>query len=69
MADQADPVQPVMDTTLLDSLESFYALSKDFPFRRQLITRTPDTARPKRLYYISSGVRKLLATDAKCQLN
>mmetsp|Transcript_15450 Transcript_15450/g.43228 ORF Transcript_15450/g.43228 Transcript_15450/m.43228 type:complete len:1047 (+) Transcript_15450:183-3323(+) len=58
-----DPILPVHDDDLLDSVYDFYGLPGSFPLRTQLITRSNDAGRPKRIYFVSSSIRNLLAAD------
>mmetsp|Transcript_15201 Transcript_15201/g.36163 ORF Transcript_15201/g.36163 Transcript_15201/m.36163 type:complete len:1022 (+) Transcript_15201:100-3165(+) len=63
-----DPILPVSDPEILDSIYDFYGLQESFPLRTQLITRSVDVARAKRLYFVSEAVRDLLASDEQEKL-
>ncbi|KAK9814454.1 hypothetical protein WJX72_006165 [[Myrmecia] bisecta] len=63
-----DPVVPMTDPVMLGAICDFYGLSDDFPLFDQLVTRSLDTSRPKRLYFVSAGVRQLLLMDELEQL-
>ncbi|DBB17237.1 hypothetical protein WJX82_009382 [Trebouxia sp. C0006] len=58
-----DPVVPVTDPEILSSISDFYGIAKDFPLWDQIITRSLEAGRPKRLYFVSSGVKHLLQND------
>ncbi|DBA68056.1 TPA: hypothetical protein ACH3X2_014076 [Trebouxia sp. C0005] len=58
-----DPVVPVTDPEILSSISDFYGIAKDFPLWDQIITRSLEPGRPKRLYFVSSGVKHLLQND------
>ncbi|KAL3143427.1 hypothetical protein ABBQ38_002248 [Trebouxia sp. C0009 RCD-2024] len=58
-----DPVVPVTDPDILSSISQFYGIAQDFPLWGQLITRSLEPGRPKRLYFVSSGVKHLLQND------
>lgn len=51
-----DPVLPLTDTAILDSITAFYGLDCSFPLASQLVMRSQmEIKRPKRLYFVSSG--------------
>lgn len=58
-----DPVVPVTDPEILSSISDFYGIAQDFPLWDQIITRSLEPGRPKRLYFVSSGVKQLLQND------
>eukprot|EP00884_Botryococcus_braunii_P007399 jgi/Botrbrau1/16660/Bobra.0068s0076.1 len=64
-----DPVVPFTDSAILDSISGFYGLDQAFPLASQLVTRSQaEVNRPKRLYFVSSGVKELLQMDETEQL-
>eukprot|EP00193_Tetraselmis_chui_P019235 CAMPEP_0177793138 /NCGR_PEP_ID=MMETSP0491_2-20121128/24910_1 /TAXON_ID=63592 /ORGANISM="Tetraselmis chuii, Strain PLY429" /LENGTH=881 /DNA_ID=CAMNT_0019315623 /DNA_START=13 /DNA_END=2658 /DNA_ORIENTATION=- len=63
-----DPISPVTDPTILDSIYSFYGLPEDFPLRHQLVTRSAELERPKRLSYVSTAVCDVLIADKEEKL-
>jgi len=58
-----DPITPVTDPALLDSIYTFYGIPESFPLRQQLVTRSGEPDRPKRLSFVSAAVRDVLAAD------
>lgn len=59
-----DPVVPVTDEAILGPVKDFYGLAETFPLRTHVVTRCMDSAeRPKRCYYVSDAVRRLLMLD------
>lgn len=59
-----DPVIPVTDDSILGPVKEFYGLEAGFPLSTHLVTRCMDAAeRPKRCYYVSDSVRRLLMMD------
>lgn len=64
-----DPVIPFTDAHTLSSMQEFYGFAPGFMLGQQLISRTStDVVRPKRLYYVSAGVKALLTQDEQEQL-
>lgn len=59
-----DPVIPVTDDSILGPVREFYGLEESFPLSTHLVTRCMEAAgRPKRCYYVSDAVRRLLMLD------
>ncbi|KAG6543266.1 hypothetical protein Mapa_015180 [Marchantia paleacea] len=48
-----DPVLFLEDEQVIESLISYYGIQDSFPLRGQLITRSEDVSRLKRIYYVS----------------
>jgi hypothetical protein len=45
-------------------VQEFYGLGEEFPLQTHLVTRCLDAAdRPKKCYYVSDAVRKILMMD------
>lgn len=63
-----DPVVPVEDPALLKPLREYYGLREEFPLFTHLVSRSLETSRPKRVYYICDALRQLLMADEKEQL-
>lgn len=65
-AGTVDPIVPMRNVEVLDSIERFYGLDPGaaFKFRTQLTARSVD-AHPKRLSYLSSGARELPPTPSR----
>ncbi|KAH7446790.1 hypothetical protein KP509_01G076100 [Ceratopteris richardii] len=55
-----DPVFFLNDQSLIDSIVSFYGIKDTFTLRGHLITRSEDTSRLKRIYYVSESAAKVL---------
>lgn len=61
-----DPVVPVDDEAVKQSLRDFYGIKKDnFDIGQSFVTRTPKGAMPKRIYYVSDSVRRILDEDKR----
>ena len=59
-----DPIIPVTDLAMLQPVVDFFGISADFPLLTHTITRgTEARDNPKRLYYVSDGIRHLLMMD------
>ena len=59
-----DPVVPVDDEEIKRSLRDFYGIEeKDFDIGKAFVTRTPRGSMPKRIYYVSDSIRKILDED------
>ena len=53
----------------IDSIIDFFGIQPSLPLHHQLVARsTSDVAKPKRLYFVSDGVCKLLQQDVREQL-
>eukprot|EP00889_Picochlorum_renovo_P002978 jgi/Picre1/30008/NNA_005384.t1 len=59
-----DPMVPFFEEEHLTSMKTFYGIPDDCPVLSSLISRTFET-KPKKLAYISPGVKLLLQMDAK----
>ncbi|KAI8103000.1 hypothetical protein M9434_005788 [Picochlorum sp. BPE23] len=59
-----DPMVPFFEEEHLTSMKAFYGIPDDCPVLSSLISRTFET-KPKKLAYISPGVKLLLQMDAK----
>lgn len=59
-----DPMVPYLEEEQLTVIKNFYGISDDCPVMSSLISRTFE-AKPKKLAYISPGVKLLLQMDAK----
>ena len=46
----------------------FFGIDPDFALSKQLISRSLDVARPKRLYFVSSPIYDLMIKDEREQL-
>ncbi|KAI5067305.1 hypothetical protein GOP47_0017833 [Adiantum capillus-veneris] len=55
-----DPVLFLNDEALIDSIISFYGIKDSLPLRGHLVTRSEDTSRLKRIYYVSESVANLM---------
>ena len=59
-----DPVLPVNDPKVINSIYSVYGIeSDDIALHKNCVTRTADTSRPKRVYTITDSLRQYLACD------
>ena len=63
-----DPVYPIEDPHVIKMVGDFYGVEPSFPLATHLITRCLDNELPKRLYYVSGGLLRLLAADEREQL-
>jgi hypothetical protein len=64
-----DPIVDIRDKDIQTSLNDFYGLKADaLDIEKNFVTRTPEGAKPKRIYYISESIRKILDDDARGQL-
>lgn len=54
--------------SLLQPLVEFFGISDVFPLSRQLISRSLDIARPKRLYFVCTPIHDMMVKDEKEQL-
>ena len=64
-----DPVTHYSQSASINSIIDFFGIQPSLPLHRQLVARSPpDMEKPKRLYFVSSGVRSLLAGDVDEQL-
>ena len=53
----------------IDSIIDFFGIKPSLPLYRQLVARSPpDMEKPKRLYFVASGLRDLLQVDEQEQL-
>eukprot|EP00250_Pteridium_aquilinum_P019790 c24573_g1_i1 orf=108-2924(+) len=55
-----DPVLFLKDEALISSIISFYGIKETFPLHGHLVTRSEDTSRLKRLYYVSESVASVM---------
>ena len=55
-----DPVLFLRDEALIMSIISFYGIKETFPLRGHLVTRSEDTSRLKRIYYVSESVSNVM---------
>ncbi|MCO5599395.1 hypothetical protein L7F22_053497 [Adiantum nelumboides] len=55
-----DPVLFLTDEALIDSIISFYGIKDTMALRGHLVTRSEDTSRLKRIYYVSESVANVL---------
>lgn len=60
-----DPIYPVEDPKILKMLVEFYGVEPGFPLTTHLITRSMETAFPKRLYFVSDALLSLLLADER----
>lgn len=51
-----DPVLFLNDEKIVNSLIDFYGIKDTFPLHRHLVTRSEDSTRLKRIYYVSGSV-------------
>lgn len=51
-----DPVIFLQDEVIIQTLIDYYGLDDSFPLRGRLITRSEDSTRLKRIYFVSEGV-------------
>ncbi|GAX75610.1 hypothetical protein CEUSTIGMA_g3054.t1 [Chlamydomonas eustigma] len=63
-----DPIVPMEDPEVLQPLLEYFGLSPDFPIGKQLISRSLEVARPKRLYFVCTALHDILVRDIKEQL-
>ena len=59
-----DPIIPFENQEIISELKSFYGLADDCHILSALVSRTPDE-KPKKIVYISPGVKLLLQMDIK----
>lgn len=53
----------------IDSIIDFFGIKPSLPLYRQLVARSPpEVEKPKRLYFVASGLRDLLQVDEQEQL-
>nr|GMD56419.1 tRNA (cytosine(34)-C(5))-methyltransferase-like isoform X1 [Ipomoea batatas] len=55
-----DPVIFYKEETVVGKIKDFYGIKESFPFNGHLITRNSDINHVKRIYYISTSVKKVL---------
>ena len=53
---------------ILQPLVEYYGIGAAFPLSKQLISRSLDTARPKRLYFVCTPIFDMMVKDMKEQL-
>ncbi|KAK9905535.1 hypothetical protein WJX75_001721 [Coccomyxa subellipsoidea] len=64
-----DPIVPFTDAEQLTSIRDFYGLAPSLKMEEQLISRSQsDDRKPKRLSFVSEGIRDLLMMDENEQL-
>lgn len=64
-----DPVTHYANRHSIDSIIDFFGIKPSLPLYRQLVARSPpDMEKPKRLYFVASGLRDLLQVDEQEQL-
>ena len=64
-----DPVTHYSNKPSIDSIIDFFGMKPSLALHRQLVARSPpDMEKPKRLYFVSGGVRDLLQVDEHEQL-
>ncbi|BDA47721.1 probable RNA cytosine-C(5)-methyltransferase NSUN2 [Coccomyxa sp. Obi] len=64
-----DPIVPFTDAEQVASIREFYGLAPGLKLEEKLISRSQsDDRKPKRLYYISEGIKHLLMLDENEQL-
>ena len=52
----------------MQPLVEFFGIGKDFPLSKQLISRSLEVARPKRLYFVCTPIHDVMVKDEKEQL-
>lgn len=60
-----DPVIFFKDEATIRSIVSFYGIKDTFPLEGHLVTRNPDAAHVKRIYYVSKSVQEVLELNVK----
>ncbi|KAK2077853.1 hypothetical protein QBZ16_003721 [Prototheca wickerhamii] len=59
-----DPIVPFADPEHISAMRTFYGMADDCPVPEALISRSTD-GKPKRLNYVSPGIKQLLLFDAR----